>query len=696
IPTPNDWGLFYLVVHAEGELSLPRAILDGTFDLIADEFHAVMAMDGHLLMGFEEAEINLLELRAGGAFLLDSTGLAGKLHLSLDVGQSLPFADLFGPGFGFSGDAQFDLIVNLTTYEKDITLPDDFDALGVFSVSESDKKKLQENPGESVLLSDNLTRLQSIFNSTKNKIEYHLIIPDTPAIPVTPPQGNGICYVVFMGSGRVDLGGILHMDGNFMIELSDEKLEFQVDATSTMKYVGSFDLEGILRINTEGLVAHFEVFVDAGFGGSLGLEFSGDALLEINTTADAIQQIGNYTVEQKGLLLEINGQLRISGLLNLEEGYFYFYISELKKDISPDFELELRIIAKGTLLSIGSFDVDGGMRIDIEGLVAHIEVTLSAGFGSGVGLSFSGNLSALLDVNTTGSIKYINQERVDPGLLLRITGDLTMLGLSVDGTFAILIQPGVIKLDIDGSISLLGTTLTVDALGIIYTAYKPGFVLDGSITINGSLFSIPNIFDISADFKLQINTRSIATIGIPPKYFLIDMKNAEVKLLGGVLTFKGSAYIEISGSYFKIVLRTMTLNFFNKGSLTASGFLDSNGNFSLNLYGHIDISINENNGIFGTLSYANISRTNGNLNVSGAASVTARVLGYDIGTVSAVFNYDSTSGRIKTTVTGSKIVIIHRVRVYNVFKRKWVTIIPEVSITPSKTFTIGYLKAPPP
>ena len=29
------------------------------------------------------------------------------------------------------------------------------------------------------------------------------------------------------------------------------------------------------------------------------------------------------------------------------------------------------------LLSIGSFDVDGGMRIDIEGLVAHIEVTFN-------------------------------------------------------------------------------------------------------------------------------------------------------------------------------------------------------------------------------------------------------------------------------------------------------------------------------
>ena len=78
------------------------------------------------------------------------------------------------------------------------------------------------------------------------------------------------------------------------------------------------------------------------------------------------------------------------------------------------------------------------------GLVAQLSSTLSAGFGSGVGINLTG--SFLLDINTTGATAtYIDNfgvsHSVAPGFLMTINGGVNFLGFaSATGTITISIS----------------------------------------------------------------------------------------------------------------------------------------------------------------------------------------------------------------------------------------------------------------
>ena len=89
----------------------------------------IVVVDNNSADDTRETVRRCAELLAGGAFIIDGDGIAGKLRLGLADDDPTPLAILFeqaGTDFGIPRDARFDMIVNLTGKEKAIVLPDQF------------------------------------------------------------------------------------------------------------------------------------------------------------------------------------------------------------------------------------------------------------------------------------------------------------------------------------------------------------------------------------------------------------------------------------------------------------------------------------------------------------------------------------------------------------------------------------------
>jgi len=249
LPDPNDTGEFYWIAYGFGDLRLPGAVLHGDFYILGEETQTVMTMSGRLLVGFEGVEV--LNLKAGGAFYVGDDGLAGKLQLTLD--GNLPFEALLGDGLGFNGDAHFDLTINLTGTEQDFTLPQSFDARTVFGIGQV------MNPGDEVLLSDNLTKLALITDPVSSEDEYHLIVAPGPQ-----PGADAELYLLVHAVGELSLPG-LTMQGGFDLFVNQERATMDIHALTTLGYgdLTLLQLEaiGVTQVDWDGLAGKIHLQV---------------------------------------------------------------------------------------------------------------------------------------------------------------------------------------------------------------------------------------------------------------------------------------------------------------------------------------------------------------------------------------------------------------------------------------------------
>jgi hypothetical protein len=356
-PDPDPEGEFYILVHAEGKLELPGAILEGSFNLFADESTVLMVMGGRLLVGFESLE--LLELVAGGAFQIDSDGFAGKLQLSLDEDlDSIPFGELFkdlGEGLGFDLGVQFDLVVNTTTLDKDILLPDTFDPFTAFAVSAADQAIL-ENVGENdppqwIWLSDDLTKLQAQYDPVSAKVEYHLIVPKSPEIPPDPDQ-PGEFYILVHAVGKLAFPGFL-LDGGFDLFVYQQNAVMDIHAVMTMGSFLEMNAIGILQIDDTGIAGKIslEIIDDnsplsslPGFGAGLGFDAEFDLI--VNTTEQYKEIVFPdrfNNLDAFGLTDDEKTELESTGSVVLKDG-----LTRLKSVLNDDGETEYHLIVNNT------------------------------------------------------------------------------------------------------------------------------------------------------------------------------------------------------------------------------------------------------------------------------------------------------------------------------------------------------------
>jgi len=285
-------------------MTLPGFSLEGGFDLHANSDAMIVTVDATMKMGTDD--FTVLELEAGGAIRADGDGVAGKLALQLEQGGPVPLEELgLGDDFGFSSDAKFEAFFNTTGSVQTIDLPDSFDALSVFDVSDVDSALLSgvtvTNPTAEIGLDDKRNWLRSEYNADFDLVEYDLIVPESVAIqPVAPdtrePVDSGF-FVVVHAEGRFEMPAV-QLEGGFDLYADDSAVVMSVDATAL---VGTDDLSvieavagGVVQINADGIagslamsaeVGGFEAFDELGEG----FGFDADLGMLLNTTQKEIE-----------------------------------------------------------------------------------------------------------------------------------------------------------------------------------------------------------------------------------------------------------------------------------------------------------------------------------------------------------------------------------------------------------------------
>ena len=189
----------------------------------------------------------------------------------------------------------------------------------------------------------------------------------------------------------------------------------------------------------------------------------------------------------------------------------------LKIDATVEFRLELagsnpgiELIINGMMKldPIGEVVLeDSGFRINSEGLVARLDLSIDGTFGNQIGLKFQ--VTALLQLNTTGRVQTLGSSRVDPGFRLRLTGTVEFLGFAkANGFVDILIRPEGFQLEFAVNFSLGGLIFEANGGAAVVTGSDPGIVLNLNVRAVADL----DIFYIEAAGTFQLNTTRTARL----------------------------------------------------------------------------------------------------------------------------------------------------------------------------------------
>ncbi|MEW6158034.1 MAG: hypothetical protein AB1813_11415, partial [Verrucomicrobiota bacterium] len=229
----------------------------------------------------------------------------------------------------------------------------------------------------------------------------------------------------------------------------------------------------------------------------------------------------------------------------------------------------------------------------------------------------------------------------------------------------------------------LGDFLEVSAAGVI-SIRSDGLVFGAQVAVDAD---IAGIITIVAEGELQINTTGSRVnaygFDIPANSFLLDL-HGELAILS-VLKFDASFKMVIRDYEWSVEFEA-SIDFFGIGFLSIAGGLNSEGEFEIDVQGSLSIGV-PGFGLFGDGSFR-ISYTDSNgvslfgtgpyiLAFHGEAGLRIELFGFTLAEVRMIFDYTSATGKISVTAIFSID--------FGLF-----------SIDFETTFTIGYLRLPPP
>ncbi len=498
-------------------------------------------------------------------------------------------------------------------------------------------------------------------------------------IPAGAPEPNGSTapagsYMVVEGSGGFELDNSFAVIGSFYLEVTPSQLLLETDAQVFLQVEGNtlLNLQAIggIDISSQGIYGAIQLTVNTGLPTGYGFSLNAGFLLEVNTTSQT-QTITGITLPQ-GPFAEIQatGNL-VVGPIDVN-GTFDFTASATQESAS--------IAANGnvTLGPLGSLNVGGTINILASptagptGVVGLLQTNLSTGTAlSGTGFAFNADFQ--FEINTTGSSQQVtgfvpqvvnntytgnvtpNQTiAIQPGVMLEIGGTLTLVNLiNIAGEFNVTIAPTSLLVTMYAHISgTLGLNINVGS-----TQSPATFAIDGndSLGAGGIVIDVPlaystgigsQLFSISANPVLVVNTSPVARGGISASTYELELNNASLSALG--FTLSGSLDAEYSDGQFVLNVPQsdpLTLGFFSIGNANAYGYLDSDGQFSLTS----SIGFNLNDG-HGDSIYGSFSITLSNQGFSASASGGATVLGINLASVYGTVDIEGTGVYLDATV----------------------------------------------
>ena len=479
--------------------------------------------------------------------------------------------------------------------------------------------------------------LTLLLNTTDEEITYTPIsITDpgqtstAPSVTVpAAPSGSTTAspYLEISGSGDLTIEKDFTLNGGFEILVSPSELEFQLDANLDLAVAGStlfqLDVQGGFLVNSQGAAGAIELTRQAGlptssFGFDVGADVSFE--LEFSSTGDAVTLGGINLPQMNGpyALVQASGDLTIGPI-----------------DVSGSFEFEIdstglmmTLTAQAALGPLGQADINGELVVQ-GGNNAGLYGILQAALATSPDIpDVSLNLNFQFEINTTnvnqtvtgftvdqttGQITTGQPITLDAGTIqFDAGGNLTIVNMfDVAGQFDFTLNSSSVQIDAQATLTdFFGLNLGLSAE---FDLTSGGLAVNAGLSLNESLPL--GLLTISASPQLMINTTSQTLDGVAPNTYEVELNNADVNFLG--LQASGSLIVGVSDGVFEIDVPSsnpLELSFFGLGGVSISGYIDSNGQFSLTgsvgfqlgqsgneIWGSLQITISNNgfSGYFG-------------------------------------------------------------------------------------------------
>lgn len=382
--------------------------------------------------------------------------------------------------------------------------------------------------------------------------------------------------------GRVVVAGAIGVDsvafdGELRLEVNGSGIRASLKAFFGLEVDGTqligFNAVGALAIDEAGIAAILDLTVAARGGANLGFSLSGNFQLFLNTTGED-RVLGTHLLNGSEVIrVRGAGDLSVSGITLT--GEFEMSVGETQLEVLADARLEL---FAGSTRILG-FGVAGGLRIDRFGLVAVIDLSLTNDLPSGLGFEFA-DVAFQLQLNTTGQTQEVGLTTVDGSVQAAVhaTGAIGIAGLSLAGSFSIVKSSAAsLTVTATASFTLAGIDVAVSgAFGI----YADGLALRLELTVGK--ISIPGA-SLEGSFRLEINTRDVATLSIPANTVQVRISNLKLKVLG--LTATGTVILTgLSATDFRIDIPStskLSVSIYGLVTVSVSGFVTSGGSFDL-------------------------------------------------------------------------------------------------------------------
>ncbi len=519
----------------------------------------------------------------------------------------------------------------------------------------------------------------SFLGSLTGQINLYVFVSSTPG-------DSGVVGRIALTRNANGIPGV-QLDGEFMVEINT----FQSTPS------------GAVTIQTYAL---FDTANDVCTDGGLGSPCTNGTPMGYETNAAGFPITTGVAIPDGTFAFYMFGNITIEDLVTVT-ATVSFSIQTAGSD--PGVQLTVN----GTIglgpLGVLTLNPGTGFRIDKNGLLANISISLNAGFGGNLGLSF--NATAQISINTSSATQTLDGVQIPSGFMLAISGDVTFAGFATaSGSVTVTINASEFQLTFAVNFAIGPLDFSANGGAGIYNngANDTGIALE----LNVNLSINATVFSINASGLLEINTTGTSNLGINPHSFILAL-NGQISLLQ-VLNFNASITIAVSsttlstlqvgpvtipagtttgGWYFEV---NASVNFFGIATLQGAIYLDADGDFTVSLSGGITIG-SSSFGLSGGFTFLITSQHDDyggyRLEVSGSANVSVNAFGISLAGIGVSFDvcastsptYQCPSGY--TTGGGSTpLTLSIHISVSFLF----------FTISGTAHFTLGYIQLPQP
>ncbi|MEN9556606.1 MAG: hypothetical protein RLZZ232_2892, partial [Planctomycetota bacterium] len=554
--------------------------------------------------------------------------------------------------------------------------------------------------------------------------------PATPSILLEAKSSSlmvGGSLVVRVPQTQVEL---ISITGTFMLLINSDGLSVLASGQTSLLSLVTMQVDGAFFIRSSGVAAEIDMALIPGAAAaafSSVFNFSVTATAAFNTTGapqaiEVPQRFEGYLSDRAKSRLVTEGPRKYyvvpAGPKNVDGTYepagpYAVFLMQGNVTISSVFEIQgnFRMVAANsrfevafdaymTLDPIGRVDASGILNVSSAGVYGALQLGGKFQLGS---LEIFGAMQLELNtLSTPVSIERVQYDfenrRVSDGKVIVVLpasaqrvfvgGILSFPGFEMKGSFELLNNSDVISVSVDASFRAFDAlTLQVNGTVSIVKGSNPGLVMNVDATLKAGFFGVEGVFDMNANFRMKVNTRTGNTsdaydLGVLRGMSRIDV-SGEIKLLS-TLTLQASGFIESYAGVFRLEINA-SMEILSQ-NVWGTGYFSSEGEFKLAFGGSLNIGAS-GFGVFGSCSFE-ISRLDHNgteafgdgnyvTKVYGNMQGSVQMFGFSLASASITLNTEDGTGRVYITARIQLDLLVTKVDV-------------------SSSFTLFYIQIPKP